>query len=879
MTLAHRPAILVGRTEELGKVRDAYISGSADLIVLAGAAGIGKSHLADAVARSLSASHQTPVQRMVCTAPLQEVPFASIAGIVSPRSAATDDTATLSLAAGARAALATDPVTVLVIDDINLLDEPSAALVAQLIGNDGLFVVATMRNGLRVPEALRSTAQTERTVWLDLAALDRGAVRELAERTVGGEIDGACEVAVWTASQGNPLYVRELVAGSTESGSLHRRRDIWTLDRPLATGRRLHDLVEDRLGALHDHDRELVQLLALCQPVALALLPPDLVAAAERLDHSGHLAVDVTPAGTVVRLAHPIYAEAMAESMSRLGRQRVLREHLARLTASGDSPVDEMAMAVLELDAGVAADSDLLVRAAARARHAPDFRLVKRLAGAAIAQGVGGADAPLLLADALYELGEHEASRDAHQAALDHTDDEFVIMLFATSAHRVLLWGLDAPDDCVAMLSDALARVRNPMLRDAIRSCEMNVLAFSDRAVEALAIDAEIAEDSFLVEEIAAVARSVASTCVGRSDNAVQISRDAEASQVLSHDPRAVLHPVVHQICRSFAYCEAGDFDRAVEEASTAFDRFVSIQMPLNETWSAINVARAHLFAGRLVSARRWANEAAAAADRGNFRTGARLALMVSAICAAQLGQPVESHLRQLAELPDSVGFFGIETPVAIGWCLQSLGRVGESRDVLLAGADAARRRGLIASEVFLVHECARAGVAPAVADRARELVAEVETPFARARLHHVLALAAADADLLGSAAEELEHIGALLAAAEAAAASALRHRGAGDTRRATTMTAMAERLAARCDGARTPGLISFQSVQPLTDREREIAVLASQGHSSRTIAEQLFVSPRTVENHLQRVYTKLGITGRAGLAAAVDVPAQRRRS
>ncbi len=46
------------------------------------------------------------------------------------------------------------------------------------------------------------------------------------------------------------------------------------------------------------------------------------------------------------------------------------------------------------------------------------------------------------------------------------------------------------------------------------------------------------------------------------------------------------------------------------------------------------------------------------------------------------------------------------------------------------------------------------------------------------------------------------------------------------------------------------------------------MALLAANGLTSRAIAERLYVSKRTVDNHLQRVYTKLGVTGRHQLAA-----------
>lgn len=55
-----------------------------------------------------------------------------------------------------------------------------------------------------------------------------------------------------------------------------------------------------------------------------------------------------------------------------------------------------------------------------------------------------------------------------------------------------------------------------------------------------------------------------------------------------------------------------------------------------------------------------------------------------------------------------------------------------------------------------------------------------------------------------------------------------------------------------------------------LTTREREIIALAAQGAASSAIAVALALSPRTVENHLARIYKKLGITGRTQLARVV---------
>ena len=58
-----------------------------------------------------------------------------------------------------------------------------------------------------------------------------------------------------------------------------------------------------------------------------------------------------------------------------------------------------------------------------------------------------------------------------------------------------------------------------------------------------------------------------------------------------------------------------------------------------------------------------------------------------------------------------------------------------------------------------------------------------------------------------------------------------------------------------------------------LTLREREVPMLAASGVPSKVIAARLFVSARTVDNHLQAVYTKLGVTSRDELAASLGTP------
>ena len=70
----------------------------------------------------------------------------------------------------------------------------------------------------------------------------------------------------------------------------------------------------------------------------------------------------------------------------------------------------------------------------------------------------------------------------------------------------------------------------------------------------------------------------------------------------------------------------------------------------------------------------------------------------------------------------------------------------------------------------------------------------------------------------------------------------------------------------ARAELARVSGRVA--SRDDLTATEQAIAGHAAAGRQNKEIAAAMFITPRTVESHLTRIYRKLGVRSRAELAA-----------
>lgn len=90
---------------------------------------------------------------------------------------------------------------------------------------------------------------------------------------------------------------------------------------------------------------------------------------------------------------------------------------------------------------------------------------------------------------------------------------------------------------------------------------------------------------------------------------------------------------------------------------------------------------------------------------------------------------------------------------------------------------------------------------------------------------------------------------------------------------RAREALAELHRRARDTDGARPPAEATDAPPASLTVREREILHLAGKGQTNAEIAAELWIAPGTVKKHLEHVYEKLGVAGRA--AAATSAQAQ----
>jgi DNA-binding CsgD family transcriptional regulator len=794
------------------------------------------------------------------------------------------------------------------VDDVHWADEPSlrwlAYLARRLEGPAVALLVALRPVAPALPEAWLEALLAEATVVVRPELLSEGAVRAITRASLGtGVTDELC-AGVWTASGGNPLYLAELLRAAHLQG--RPLAELHPAELVAAGHAGVRRRVLAGVRGLRPDALPLAQALAVlgdgCELRHAAAIVG--VEASEAISLSAELVrVDVLAADDPPRFMHPVVRDAVEASLGGDGRDALHRAAARALEADGAPPGQVAAHLVAVRPVG---DGWVVGRLREAAREAMRSG-APGAAGSLLGRALVEPPAIEKRVAVLREAARAEASAGRETACVQLEEalglaadprERAEIALEVAEAYAALFRWVDAMDvieRALAELGEAdgalAARLEGELvvcgLHDARRASRvapvlqrLSSRSFSASAVEALA-----------------VARGMAMVLAGQPA-----------------DEAAV--PLDEALSRAAPSAENWDTRAALLWSLVTAERFSSVESALgpmvaevHRSGSARGFVAAYSTLG-LLKLRLGALPEADAAVRvalrvlqdGDFAPGLAFAATVLADVAVEAGELDEAQ-ELIGLLPQEGWPAGVGTvliPAARGRLRLAQGKPAEALAdfQMCAAMFSPEVWGTEMRDVGYLH--ARAGAAQALLrlgerQAARE-VAEAEladvrvfgAPRALGIAMRVAGLAAGGErglELLYESVACLRGSPALLELAHSLTelGAALRRAG----QRASARESLSEglELAVRCGARRLAARAREElkatgarprrewrtGVESLTPSELRIVRLAAEGRTNREIALELYVTLKTVEGHLSRAYTKLGIDGRAELPGVLE--------
>jgi DNA-binding CsgD family transcriptional regulator len=857
-----------GRERELKALGQALEDQECCGVVVAGAAGMGKSRLAYEFAAGLDQA-KFIVKSISATSATSDVVFGALAGFVADRPVPAPSRSMLITALSDSLAKAPPGKrAVVVMDDAHLLDEASVAVLLRLVRTLRAFVLIVARGGTTGINAL-SPLWTEGWVQrLELDQLSLDSIRQVLRQALDGQVATLTVQRLSALTGGNPLLLRELIVSGLDCDALALVNGVWTWKGPWLVAPRLTELVQARLGVLDDQERWALELVALSEPVGLGVIGRLCTEdALLQLEERGLLWTEQDGRRALLRLAHPLYAEALRDACPPLRTRRAKRELSEALAATGARRRDDvLQVARWRLEAGVPVDGDLLINAAKRAWSLLDLPMAERLAREALtaAFAAGRYDQMSRSGRTLWRVlisGERHAELlEMLEAIGPFANDDEHRAVGAIARAETVFWGMGDYESAMKSLKDVEGLLSASVFIEQEHAAVHAVLeAQTGRLRSALTILSQVNLTKIAHTDSAAKFRVAEEIAATYGASPVPADPVPEAEELPWVEPLIELLRVQRELLR-------GRIVDAVAIAENAHQAAMRHGWDFAIVLSSIGKAHIARMTGDLDAAAEWLREANALHNPRSAIGRVFHGLLVGerAYVAAMRGE-YETATKLLADNMDydwpPGAILTLWGDLSRPWVSAARGAAQAAQDESRALAARARDCGACAVEAVALHDAVRLGCRDAVSRLSMVAKDNDDSILVDLYVRNAEAITREDGAELEAVAREFAHVGWLPIAIESYQRAERAYADTGKTDSARRCRAFQASLGHRCPGLWLASTASGEF--DLTAREREVALLALSGRTHRQIADEIGIAKRTVDNHLARVYSKLSINSR----------------